>query len=98
MPFYLHRHAAQHNNNPVLTFFDGTRATFVDFDAVSTGKFRAGIEPVSFATQAEAAAVAVVLRGRCLIVEYNETRGGGNKLTAVSRVAASIDVEPPAKP
>jgi hypothetical protein len=99
----LQRRTNEHGANPpVCCFADAGTVIFVERNALMrTGHRHAGAlitEPVAFANVAAASAVAAVVRGQCVIVEYDEVRDGENRLRALIRRAGSTDVEPPPRP
>jgi hypothetical protein len=85
----LHRLAANHGGKwPVLAFWDGRTAVFVDKDQLlRSGHRHNGVlltEPIAFTDITAIAAVAVQMLGTCEAVEHDETRDGGGKLTTLT--------------
>lgn len=99
--FYLHRHPDEHGNSPILVFWDGVTAVFVDRDLfLKQGHVHNGeliTEPVPFSNVAQSAVVARNFLGKCRIVERDEVRDVAGKLITLEKKPLTIDVDPPPK-
>jgi hypothetical protein len=87
----LNRAPEQHNNKaPVLVFWDGTRAVFVAESVV----LKRGIEPVSFANNTQASAVAAAISAPCVIKNRTEVRAAGRLIGLTPTAIADVRPTP----